>query len=107
MYPKTRQILTFLEKQYDDMVTSAIRLSDKGKRLDFSFSLTAQTLKDATGHVRLRQEVVDYVLEFFKHMQVEAQWDKQSASFHISLNINNAAFTPSQARLLSDLWKPS
>lgn len=99
------KVLPFLDHQYDEMVTSAIRLSNQGERLDFSFSLTNDEVKKGTGLVRLRQEVITYIVDFFKGMHVDADWDRKTQSFRISLNIIKASFTPSQARLLSTLWK--
>lgn len=104
--PKPQPVLLrFLNQHYDDMVKSAIRLSNKGERLDFRFSLSGEELKTSTGHTRLRQEVIDYVVKYFQGLYVGVDWDATSRAFHISINLIKAAFTPSQAQLLSTLWK--
>lgn len=105
MNPQLRAVLKFLEGQYDLMVTSSIQRSEKGKKLDFHFSITAEQLKEGAGRDRLRQAVIDYAVEFFERMNATfVKWDERNQIFYIHINLIKASFTPSQARLLTENW---
>jgi hypothetical protein len=103
--PQVSKDLKYLDEQYDLMVTSSIRRSEQGKRSVFKFYIRADDLKRETGRDRLRQETIDYVVDYFKSARCQVEYHDKHQTFYITFDLGTARLTLSQAQLLNEEWK--
>jgi hypothetical protein len=96
--------LEYLEAQSNLMITSSIRRSEKGKRLEFNFCLRLSNFKHETHRQRVHDSVIEFVLSYFRDLKIAAEWNATHKTFYLILNLSTVVMTLDQSRLLTENW---
>jgi hypothetical protein len=96
--------LKFLNEQSDELIVTAIRLSQPKEKRTFNFKIYHQDLKQGLGRRRLRDEILEAVIVHFEQAGFVVKDHPDAGMMRLSLDLMAAVFTPAQARLFNEHW---
>lgn len=92
----------YLDRAKTAIIGSAIqRLAETG-RMEYSFTLSADEVKEGLGRERLREETIDDVLVYFGEEGIDAQHDAKRDRFRLTVDLETTVMSPGEAGLLSE-----
>ena len=91
----------YLDNSKAAFIDSAIqRVADSGK-MNYSFTLSDEEIKQGLQRQRLHEQTIADVVEYFNEEGMQAEYDDKRARVRVNLNLHEVTMSPREAEFLS------
>jgi len=91
----------FLRQALESFIETSVQRVAYSGDMHFRYTLSAGDIKESTGRQRMHGGTVSEYIEFFRHHNVQAQYNERFSAFEIELDLNRCVLDQAQARHLS------
>ncbi|WP_155518831.1 hypothetical protein [Xanthomonas euvesicatoria] len=93
--------MSFLQQVLKSFIETSVQRVAYSGDMHFRYTLSSEDIKNSTGRQRMHGGTVNEYIGFFRHHNVQAQYNERFSAFEIELDLNRCVLDQTQSRHLS------